>query len=91
MPYTYGTTNIKKNNYEIYVRSHKTAEIIDKDNKLKAMLQDISTIIALDENSTYADVTTVNAIYEIDMTGATGSMEIDMSNVSAIPGSDGDR
>jgi len=90
MAYTYGIGNIKKNNYEVYMRTHATAETIDGDNKLKGFLQDFSNRIDLDEDSDYSDVTAGNTIYDIDNTGAGAFTIIEMNHVSAPDGVSGE-
>lgn len=90
MSYTYGTDNIKKNNYEIYVRAHKTAETIDKDNKLKAMLQDITafaTDITTDGTDQGDELITANRIYNIVGTNSFAGV---ISLANSVAGSEGD-
>ena len=89
MPYTYGTTNIKKNNYEIYVRVHKAAEIINEDNVLKGMLKDIAafdTDIVTDGTDQGDEFITVNRIYNVTGTDSFAGIFNLASSVAGVDG-----
>ena len=94
MGYNYNTKNIniKKNNYDVYIREVTPFEYPTLTNELNVLLSNLSGYnqVELFDASTYADITQVNTVYFLGST-ATGDINIDLSDAGfSLAGNVGD-
>jgi hypothetical protein len=76
--YSASNSNIKKNNYSIYIRETNTFENPVTTNQLKAILNDLDSfpVVLLDDASTGANVNATNTLYKCD--ASSGNVDIDV-------------